>query len=94
MPFAEKKRPAVVISKPALERVHGLIWVAMVTSERGARRALDVPITDLERAGLPSPSLVRPVKLATIEPTRVVRSAGSLTRADLTAVLNAVRALV
>lgn len=91
--LAEKRRPAVVVSKPALERSHGLVWVAMITSDRGARRADDVPIA-LARTGLPAASLVRPAKLATIEPSRVLRKAGSLGRADLAAVLNAIRQFV
>lgn len=89
--LAEKKRPAVVISKPALERAHGLVWVAMITSDHGARRADDVAITNLARAGLPAPSLVRSVKLATIEPSRVLRIAGALAKTDLSVVLSAVR---
>jgi mRNA interferase MazF len=88
--LAEKRRPAVVVSKPALERAHGLVWVAMITSDRGSVRADDVPIGDLARAGLPAASLVRPVKIATIEPSRVLRVAGSLTKGDLVSVLGAV----
>jgi mRNA interferase MazF len=88
--LAEKRRPAVVISKPAMERAHGLVWVAMVTSDRGARRKDDVPISQLAKAGLPSASLVRPSKIATIEPARVLRAAGALTRHELAAVLAAV----
>jgi mRNA interferase MazF len=88
--LAEKRRPAVVVSKPALERAHGLVWVAMITSDRGQPRTDDVPIGDLSRAGLPTASLVRPVKIATIEPGRVVRVAGSLTKGDLTDVLLAI----
>jgi mRNA interferase MazF len=87
--LAEKRRPAVVISKPALERTHGLVWVAMITTHRGSVRTEDVPIGDLARAGLPAPSLVRPVKIATIEPARVVRVAGALTPDDLASVLQA-----
>ena len=85
--LAEKRRPAVVVSKPALERQHGVVWVAMITSDRGSQRADDTPISDLRRAGLPVASLVRPTKLATIEPARVLRSAGALTKADLALVL-------
>lgn len=85
--LAEKRRPAVVVSKPALERQHGVVWVAMITSDKGGRRADDTPISDLKRAGLPAASLVRPAKLATIEPSRVLRSAGALAKADLTHVL-------
>jgi mRNA interferase MazF len=92
--LAEKKRPAVVVSKPALESAHGLVWVAMITSDRGARRADDVAISNMARAGLPAPSLVRPVKLATIEPARVLRVAGALVRADLAAVLRAIQRFI
>jgi mRNA interferase MazF len=88
--LAEKRRPAVVVSKPSLERAHGLIWVAMITSDHGEARADDVSIGQLAKAGLPAPSLVRASKLATIEPARVLRAAGSLTRADLNAVLAAI----
>lgn len=88
--LAEKRRPAVVISKPALERAHGLVWVAMITSDHGARRGGDVPVSNLDRAGLPAPSLVRPMKIATIEPARVIRTAGALVRTDLAAVLSAI----
>lgn len=63
----------------------------MVTSDRGARLSDDVGISQLGKAGLPAPSLVRPTKLATIEPARVVRVAGALTRADLQAVITAVQ---
>lgn len=87
---AEKRRPALVISKPSLEREHGLVWVAMITSDRGPRRAGDEPIADLKRAGLPAASLVRPWKLATIEPQRVVRTAGAIAPAVLKRVLAAI----
>jgi mRNA interferase MazF len=90
--LAEKKRPAVVVSKPGLERTHGLVWVAMITSDRGARRRDDVAIADLAKAGLPAPSLVRASKLATIEPHRVARVAGALSRAELGEVLKAIGA--
>lgn len=89
--LAEKRRPALVVSKPALEREHGLVWVAMITSDRGARHSADVSISDLTKAGLPAPSLVRASKLATIEPARVVRVAGALSRADLGSVLERLR---
>lgn len=92
--LAEKRRPAVVISKPALERKHGLIWVAMVTSDRGGVRSDDVAISDLERTGLPAASLVRTIKLATIEPARVIRTAGALAKRDLAAVLDVARRFI
>jgi mRNA interferase MazF len=91
---AEKRRPAVVVSKPSLERTHGLIWVAMITSDRGQRRADDVAIGQSSSVGLPAPSLVRPSKLATIEPNRIVRLAGKLRKADLIQVLAAIQQLI
>jgi mRNA interferase MazF len=75
--LAEKRRPALVVSSRQLER-YGLLWVAMITSAANAPWECDVPVRNLERAGLPAPSVVRPAKLATIEPARVVRRAGSL----------------
>lgn len=88
--LAEKRRPAVVVSKPALERTHGLVWVAMITSGRGGQRKDDVPISNLVRAGLPVASLVRPTKVATIDPSRVIRPSGALARADLSALLSVI----
>ena len=92
--LAEKRRPAVVVSKAALERKHGLIWVAMITSDRGARRTDDVPITQQKITGLPAPSLVRLTKVATIEPGRVIRQAGSLAKPDLAAVLSGIQSFL
>lgn len=89
--LAEKRRPAVVVSKPALERTHGVMWVAMITSAAGRARKDDVRVSQLQRAGLPVASVIRPSKLATIEPGRVLRTAGTLTRGDLYAVLEALR---
>ena len=89
--LAEKRRPAVVVSTASLERNHGLVWVAMITSDRGKRLTDDVVITQLAKAGLPSASLVRPTKLATIEPARVIRVAGALTKADLQSVSTAIQ---
>lgn len=75
--LAEKRRPALVVSAPALG-AFGLLWVAMITSAENAPWSCDVPIPHLDRAGLPAPSVVRPAKIACIEPSRVVRKAGRL----------------
>ena len=34
--LAEKRRPGVVVSKTALARDHGIVWVAMITSAENA----------------------------------------------------------
>jgi len=75
--LAEKRRPALVVSSGALGRF-GLLWVAMITSAKNEPWACDVPIPNLELAGLPAPSVVRPAKIACIDPVRVVGRAGRL----------------
>jgi mRNA interferase MazF len=78
--LAEKRRPALVISNRKLA-AHGLIWVAMITSADNEPWPGDVAITDLKRAGLPAPSVVRPAKIACIEPGRIDRRLGRLDKA-------------
>jgi mRNA interferase MazF len=75
--LAEKRRPALVISGRKLA-AYDLHWVAMITSADNAPWSCDVPVTDLARAGLPARSVVRPAKIACIEPARVLRRAGRL----------------
>jgi len=75
--LAEKRRPALVISNRKLT-VHGVVWVAMITSAANPPLSCDVAITDLKRAGLPAPSVVRPAKIACIEPSRNERRVGRL----------------
>ena len=70
-PYVEKPvrkyRPALVVAAGDLQKSHGLLWVLMITSAANKGWAEDVEITDLEQAGLPVPSVVRPAKIATIE---------------------------
>jgi mRNA interferase MazF len=73
----EKRRPALVVSGPKLGR-YGLVWVAMITSADNEPWPCDVAIANLDRAGLPAPSVVRPAKIACIGPARVERRAGRL----------------
>lgn len=78
--LAEKRRPALVISNRKLA-AHGVIWLAMITSAENEPWPSDVPIGDLGRAGLPAPSVVRPAKIACIEPDRIGRRIGRLDKA-------------
>ena len=89
--LAEKRRPALVISDPELERRCGLIWVAMITSAGRTRLLGDCQIQDLKAAGLPAASTLRAGKLATIEPQRVLRKAGRLSTNDRNAAKDALR---
>jgi mRNA interferase MazF len=78
--LAEKRRPALVISNQKLA-LHGLVWLAMITSADNEPWTTDVPIADLARAGLPASSVVRPAKIACIEPSRIDRRVGGLDKA-------------
>ena len=62
-----QSRPALVVSTARLEDLHGLLWVVMITSAENRGWPGDVPVSNLNMAGLPSPSLIRSAKIATIE---------------------------
>lgn len=89
-----KRRPALVLSSRASlgDRI-GHSVMAMITSAGNAPWPLDVPVSDLSAAGLPSPSVVR-MKLFTLDHRLVVRRAGRLAREDREAVSRAVGALL
>ena len=81
-PRARRRRPALVVSRPAaLGNAIGHSVLAMITSAGHSRWPLDVPVSDLEAAGLPSPSVVR-MKLFTLDDSLVVRSVGKLAQGD------------
>jgi mRNA interferase MazF len=56
-----------VISSGKLEKLHGLLWVAMITSASNRAWPEDVKVSNLKKAGLPYPSVIRSAKIATIE---------------------------
>ena len=62
-----QRRPALVAAAGELQAVHGLLWLAMITSAANRGWPGDVAVSDLGDAGLPAPSIVRPAKIATIE---------------------------
>lgn len=62
-----QRRPALIVSSPALQHEHGLSWVLMITSTANRGWEGDVDIQDLGLAGLPAPSVVRTAKIATID---------------------------
>ena len=88
-PYADRpvrqRRPALVIAAGDLQAAHGLLWLAMITSEVHRGWPGDVVISDLDGAGLPAPSIVRPAKIATIDASDAGRL-GTLPPADRDAV--------
>ncbi len=91
--FAEKRRPALVISNDELA-AEGFVWVAMITSAKNPRMRHDRTISDLARAGLPTASVVRPIKIACIEPVRIIRRAGCLLPSEAKRALDAVSGFI
>ncbi len=87
--FAEKRRPALVVSNRGVA-AEGFVWVVMVTSAKNPTMRHDLAIADLKRTGLSAPSVVRPIKIACIEPSRILRRAGRLAAKDLAAVIETV----
>jgi mRNA interferase MazF len=88
-----QRRPALVIAAGAIEAAHGLLWVLMITSAENRRWKNDVVVSDLRRAGLPAPSVVRCIKIATIEAGQAERI-GNLTPADRSRIASHVRRIL
>lgn len=72
---ANKRRPAVVLGSVGPDQ-HVL---AMITTAEGWNT--DVPVTDLDAAGLPVPSVVR-LKLLTLDSHLILRVSGRLSAKD------------
>lgn len=87
----EKRRPALVVSsRAAFGRRAGHSVMAMITSAQNPPWPLDVPISDLEVAGLPAPSIVR-MKLFTLDHRFIIARRGKLSEKDRKAVSRALR---
>ena len=84
-PFTErqviKRRPALVLSKPAFQEQSGHLLLAMVTSARNSQWPTDWQIQDLQAAGLHQPCVVR-FKVFTPDQRLLIGSLGALSEAD------------
>lgn len=89
--FAEKRRPALVVSN---EGVQGYVWVVMITSAKHSSVPHDLAVSDIDLAGLPAPSIIRPTKITNVEPSRIVRRAGQLTKEQADLVFETVRSFI
>ena len=79
---SDKRRPALVISDSVnFNHKTGHSVLAMITSSSQSPWQLDVPIEDIEAAGLPSSSKVR-MKLFTMDHRLILRKAGHLSPED------------
>ena len=90
---ATKKRPALIISdattfnQPVKKSV-----MAMITTTSHSPWALDVPIIDLNSAGLKAKSIVR-MKLFTLDDVLVIKKIGKLATGDLDRVTKSLQQL-
>ena len=94
-PFAdhrtERKRPALVLSSfEAFGRRTGVAVIAMITTGRASQWPFDVPIRNLDAAGLRHPCVVR-MKFATIDFRRIGSKVGMLSAGDSREVAIALR---
>ena len=80
----ERRRPALVVSSPDFNAVHGQSILAMITSA-GGEWPSDVAILDWREAGLNVACKVR-LKLFTLDDTLILRRAGTLSERDTEAV--------
>lgn len=85
-----QSRPALVVSTARFQDLHGLLWVVMITSARNRGWPDDVPVGDLQLAGLPVPSIVRSAKIATID-AAAASPLGRLSAAQLRQVTDRMR---
>ncbi len=81
---AVKRRPALVCSSAAFNSQARHLVLAMITTSTHSAWPDDVPIQDLDAAGLPAASVVR-WKLFTLDLSFVLRRAGKLSARDHTA---------
>jgi mRNA interferase MazF len=88
-----QRRPALVVVAGAIEDAHGLLWLVMITSAENRGWPDDVRISDLDGAGLPAPSIVRPAKIATVD-ARDAQRLGTLSIVDREAVAAGLRRII
>lgn len=97
-PFADRgvqrKRPALVLSAwQDFGSTTGVAIVAMITTGRASQWPFDVPISDLEAAGLRHACVVR-MKLATLSFERIGPKIGRLAASDARAVAESLRRML
>jgi mRNA interferase MazF len=83
----------VVSDAAAFNRPAGHSVLAMITSASHAPWPLDVPIVDLESAGLPAPSIIR-FKLFTLDHRLVRGTLGRVAEGDQVHIKKAMRLLL
>lgn len=78
---ATKRRPVLVLSTGIFNKSSGHSVLAMITSAEQSSWPGDLPISDIESAGLTTDCLVR-MKLFTLDDRLIIRKVGSLGASD------------
>ena len=96
-PYTDKdtrqRRPALVVSSGSIGEDGALLWVVMITSAENRAWPGDVAIPSYARVGLPAASVVRPLKIATIE-TRHAERLGQIAKPTLKSVMRQIQMIV
>jgi mRNA interferase MazF len=91
---ATKKRPAVVVSSAPYNATSQDLVILAVTSKVVNTTGIgECPVKDWQHAGLLKPSAIKPA-ISTIDRTLIYRKLGALSRPDLSAMDQALRALL
>ena len=91
---AQKRRPALILSNnEEFNEKCGHCVLAMITSQKNTAWPHDIPITDMNKAGLTSASMVR-MKLFTLDKRLILKKVGVLANKDQKAVSKALRDLL
>lgn len=88
-----QRRPALVVSDGPAGEDGALLWVVMITSAENRSWSSDIRIRDHTKVGLPAPSVIRPVKVATIE-SQHAETVGKVTTSTLIAVMRRIRMII
>ncbi len=76
-----KRRPALVLSSTTFNQGTGHAVMAMITSAEQSTWPGDVPIADLDAAGLPGDCVIR-LKLFTLDQRLILKRVGRLAAGD------------
>ncbi len=89
-PFIEgleaKRRPALVVSANEFHGLHGVYWLAMITTAKAGRRPEDIPVTEHRKAGLPEDCVIRVPRLVSLGEAQISRRIGQIPPKDRNAV--------
>jgi len=77
-----KKRPALIINKPEYQSKTEHLILLMITSAKHSSWYSDITITDLEKAGLKSSSVIR-FKVFSIDERLIINKQGSLSEIEI-----------